>query len=73
MTCPRCNTRLGIEHDPDYAWCINHGPVYIGNVLPPPSAAYFCACGERMAPRSSHCRKCAQRERQRKSYQKVGR
>jgi hypothetical protein len=33
--CPRCSTRLGVEHDPDYGWCINHGPVRLPSLAPP--------------------------------------
>jgi hypothetical protein len=33
--CPRCSTRLGVEHDPDYGWCINCGPVRLPSLGPP--------------------------------------
>ena len=28
--CPRCSTRLGVEHDPDYGWCLIHGTRQVG-------------------------------------------
>ena len=33
--CPRCSTRLGVETDPDYGWCSNHGPVRLPGIPPP--------------------------------------